>query len=145
MKELGKVVKVEDEYLEISIRRTSACDKCKRCISADAQNQMLLRAKPYKNASIGDIVEIEQKTSTFLSAVFTAYIIPLIAFIIGLVIGLMGFADHGQGTRELYSILLGILFLVITYLVISFIDKKYFKKSGKFLPRVKCINSKKGG
>ena len=144
MKELGKVVRVEDEYLEIYIERTSACDKCNRCISADAQNQMLLRAKPYKNASIGDILEIEQKTSTFLSAVFTAYIIPLIAFIIGTVIGLFGFGDHGQGARELYSILLGLLFLAITYLIISYVDKRYFKKSGKFLPRVKCINSKKG-
>lgn len=144
MKELGKVVKVEEKYIEISIKRTSACDKCKRCISAEGQKQMLLRARPYENASIGDIVEIDQKASTFLSAVFTAYIIPLIAFVIGTVIGYYVFASHSQGTKELYSILLGLLFLAVSYLVISYIDKRYFKKSGKFLPRVKPINSKKG-
>lgn len=93
MGENGVVISVNDDLIEVKLRRNEACSKCKACIAGLNDNEMIINAKNACGANIGDKVEIELKNENFLKAVGIMYGIPCVFFVIGVFMGQLLFSE----------------------------------------------------
>ncbi|NMC57764.1 MAG: SoxR reducing system RseC family protein [Eubacteriaceae bacterium] len=125
MIETGIVKEVFENKAKISIQKHSACKKCGVC-KYDAESKMLT-AEAVNNigAKEGDEVEIAMDFDVLMSASLIAYIIPIIMFIIGCVLGFYLISP----ANPILSFIVGLIFIAITYLIIRMFDKRgKFKK-----------------
>ena len=83
MREKAIVVASKKQDAQVEIRRTSVCDGCRGCSVGKEGKPLRVWAKNPINAKVGQVVEIELRAKTFLSATLIAYGLPLLAFLIG--------------------------------------------------------------
>lgn len=108
MGENGLVISVNEDLIEVKLRRNEACSKCKACMAGMNDNEMIIKAKNACEANVGDMVVIELKNENFLKAVGIMYGIPCVFFVIGVFIGqlliseLAGFAIGGISVFAVY-------------------------------------------
>lgn len=96
----------------IHFERPEACAKCGACGSGSQKGSVTLKAQ----CAVGDWVRVELPEGRFLSATAIAYVIPLIAFLVG--IGLGWLLGNGNDLAMLAGALAGIGVSVgILYLV----------------------------
>ncbi len=114
MEEHGIVVEDNGAIVLIKAKRTSACDSCsssKSCHSV-SDTEMLVEADDPVGAKVGDRVAYEVKASAIIKAGMLLYLVPLLSFIFGLVLGSLAsekyFPEHNP---DLVSGLFGALFL----------------------------------
>ncbi len=125
MIETGIVQEVFDNKAKISIQKHSACKKCGVC-KYDAESKMVT-AEAVNNigAKEGDEVEVQMSFDVLMSASLIVYIIPLIMFIIGCVIGFYLISPN----NPIVSFIIGLVFIIITYFIIRMFDRRgKFKK-----------------
>lgn len=125
MIETGIVKEVFENKAKISIQKHSACKKCGVC-KYDAESKTLT-AEAVNNigAKEGDEVEVAMDFDVLMSASLIAYIIPLIMFIIGCAVGFYLISP----ANPIIALIVGIVFITITYFVIKMFDKRgRFKK-----------------
>ena len=87
MREKAIVVASKKQDAQVAIRRTSVCDGCRGCSVGKEGKPLRVWAKNPINAKVGQVVEIELRAKTFLSATLIAYGLPLLAFLIGVGFG----------------------------------------------------------
>ncbi len=125
MEQLGKIVEIIDSNTaKLNMRKHTSCKNCGAChigtnpdITIEAENKI--------DAKLGNLVEVSMKTQNVLSAAFIMYVIPLLILILGIAVGTKLFNSENE---EIYSILLGFIFLGISYFVIKQNEKKFNKK-----------------
>ena len=131
MREKAIVVAYKGNKAQVEILRSSACDNCKGCAVGTKNKTFRVWVNNPLNAEIGQRVEIELESSIFLSATFIAYIVPLLAFLIGIILGYK-FADFFNFTLvEPFAFLIGIGIMFISYLIIHISSVKG-KNSNKY-------------
>lgn len=139
MKQVAVVSGQVGEKLEISVKRNSACASCGACkMSCDSRGLTLL-ADNEIGAKVGDQVEVDMETPNVLGAAFIIYTIPLVALVAGVLLGnqilkMVGYA----GNLEMGSILVGFLFLAVSFLGIKVCEPK-FRDSKKYDPKIVSI------
>ena len=107
------IVKKGGEWALVSILRASSCgENCAMCKGGCTQSETEILAKNTMCAKPGDKVILEIEDKSGLKAVFLAYIVPLIAFLISSVI------FTGIGITEGYSLVLGLLVMLLIFLII---------------------------
>src|SRR3990172_11035469 len=90
MIEEGVVVEVFDGMAKVRAVRGSSCDGCaskSMCKPGDVGSNTVIEAKNMLGAHIGERVEVAMQPKLFLKASFITYIVPLISFVTGGVIG----------------------------------------------------------
>lgn len=113
MAEVGQVIEVVNEKrLVIKLSRQEACGKCKACTVGLQEKDMLLEAENLCEAKLDDFVEIYLEKSSFLKAVLIMYTIPLLAFLLGLLIGYL------LTKNELIIFGVGLAFMAIVFIAI---------------------------
>jgi sigma-E factor negative regulatory protein RseC len=88
------------------------------------------------NAQVGDQVEVNLETQNVLGAAFIAYVIPLIALVIG--IGGGSFLLKKVGVKEnveAYAMIIGFLLTMVTYMGIR-LKEGSFKKDKRYMPNI---------
>ncbi|QZY57042.1 SoxR reducing system RseC family protein [Crassaminicella profunda] len=90
-------------------------------------------------AQVGDKVEVNLETQNVLKAAFIAYVIPLIALIIGVgggsfLLKKIGVVEH----LEMYAMIIGFLLTAITYMTIR-LHEGSFKKNKQYMPSISKI------
>lgn len=124
LREKAKVVAERNDEAKVEIIRTSACDHCRGCKIGTDKKVLQIWVKNPINAKVGQTVEVELQTNMLLSAIFIAYVIPLIAFIIGISLGYKIGEYNTLKSREIFSFICGIIGIGISYLWIHFFSKK---------------------
>ncbi len=136
MDRTGVVVGEMGAYSKVKLLRHTACGNCGACQLGDDQKDVHLVAKNDVHAHVGDMVEVAMATDSVLSAAFIMYVIPLIALFAGLATGY--FLFQSSPNSEMFSGLLGLVFMVMAFLVIKKNDK-HFMKSEKYTAQIMKI------
>ena len=132
--EIGKVIEEKGKYAVVKMKRTEACDKCRACSMGAEGKDMFIEGENLCQATVGDLVKISLEQSSFISAVFIMYTVPLIALLIGIGVG------YGIGSFfyiswvEYLAIAIGFLFTGVTYLWIRLNESKFEQK--KYRPKI---------
>jgi sigma-E factor negative regulatory protein RseC len=130
MIEKAKVVDVKEKFAKVEIRRVSACgESCASCKGGCAPTNTYVEAENNIGAKLGQYVEIEMSTKTFLTAVLITYGLPLIMLFVGIFSGSALANSLGlKMNSDFAGVLLGFLLMALSYIVISKQDKKYSKQ-----------------
>ncbi|MBS4534226.1 SoxR reducing system RseC family protein [Clostridium sp. D2Q-14] len=140
MDQIGYVVNIKDEIAVVDIRRTSACgEKCSSCGGGCNVPAMRVNIKNTIGAKVGNFVEVEMKTKSLMKSAFIAYIVPLIMLIVGIAGGIYVFRSIGFSDYESLGFLSGLVFLVISYFILRFIDNTIKNKNSAELKIVKVL------
>ena len=135
MKEIGRILEINNEMAKILITRHTACGDCGACQVGRDNLNMILTAENTIQGEPGDTVEIELQTENFLYASFIMYGIPLIGLIVGLAgayygVKAMGYDDN---YAQILGAIIGLSFLALSYLGIRLNESK-IKTMNKFKP-----------
>lgn len=138
MERMGVVVEQKGKFSKVKLMRDSACGSCGACQMGDESKEVFLMARNEPSAEIGDIVEVSMPTSGILSAAFIMYVIPLLSLFVGIVLGSVLFkGDNG----ELFTALLGLVLMGMTFMAIK-VNEKKLTKSDKFNAQILSIVQK---
>jgi sigma-E factor negative regulatory protein RseC len=132
MIEKARVVELKDKFARVEVRRVSACgESCASCKGGCVPTNTYVDAINHIDAKVGEFVEIEMSSKTFLNAVILTYGLPLIMLVIGIFSGSVLVNNLGlKLNSDLTGVLLGFVLMALSYLFVSKKDKKY-KKHGK--------------
>ena len=109
MNKIGIIENVEGTKITVRIERDSSCgENCAMCNACPGKNMMITLDTDIK-FSAGDKVKLETNTKYVLLSAFIVYILPIILLI-------AGYAVH--------TLYLGLILMVISFIILSFIDKK---------------------
>lgn len=127
MEQIGIVVNVENDYMDILSTRESACGSdCSTCQAKCSES------KPFKlhvlntiDAKPGDRVKIEMNSKAVLGYMTLVYGLPCLFFIVGVLVAFIVLENSIKNNVELYSFISGLVLMAISYIIIKSIDKKY--------------------
>ncbi|MGC8971301.1 MAG: SoxR reducing system RseC family protein [bacterium] len=114
---IGRVVRIDGEFVEVSIPRSERCKACGICPLGE-NDTVLLRFKVDTPLKIGDKVKVRTEDRYVIASAFILYIVPVIALICGYLLGGL------ISSSEVFKIVFGFLFMGVSFLVNRFIDKK---------------------
>lgn len=123
---VGQVVEAHGDTVLVRFKRTKACGECKMCASFGSDEAMV-EVENRLSAKVGDKVELALHSASMLKASFIVYVIPLLALLSGVLIGIQ-FSD-------LLGAALGIAAAVVSLLIIHFFEPR-FKRKREFQPRM---------
>lgn len=122
------IVKKGGEWATVSILRASSCgENCAMCKGGCTPSETEIIARNTIDAVTGDKVILEIEDKNGLKAVFLAYIVPLIAFLVSSVI------FTGVGIKDGISLILGLLVMLLIFFVVR---RMAFKKSDDFSVKI---------
>ncbi len=138
MQETGTITRLNKNTMLVEFERTSMCEKCGAC--ERGQKNMIMEVTKLDGAQPGDRVAVELPEGTLLKAALIAYGIPLVLLIAGLYIGgLLPEKTGLQISKDLCSVICGLLLAGISYLILHLTEKKR-SASGRFAPVVVALN-----
>lgn len=133
MEQCGVIVGLDDGNAIVSIKRDTACGKCKACPSSN-ENEVLIKVLNNINAQPGDKVGITMEPSKILRAAAIVYGIPLVGLVVGVLAG-MSVASQFNIDPELFGLAGGILFTLLTFFGIRSFEP-YFREKCRFEPKI---------
>ncbi len=143
IEEHGTIVEIKaDNIVAVECGRSSACDHCPSvdaCKMGDDKEIMLVEALNVAGGKLHDRVKVVTTTQNFLMSSFMLYIVPVVALLIGAIIG----QQIGEGSESfdssLLSALLGSICLVVSFLGIRFFTRKMKKEN--YMPKIVAVES----
>ena len=94
MDQIGIVTReIENNKVELEIRRPSGCGSCKSCASSCEVKPHYLTLKNNIDAKPGDFVELKAIKKSIMKYITIIYSIPFVFLIMGIVIGKIGRAS----------------------------------------------------
>ncbi|HOE57836.1 MAG TPA: SoxR reducing system RseC family protein [Bacillota bacterium] len=143
MKEIGKVIKAEEDQVVIFIKRGTACGDCGKCQVGKEKLGMVMTTDNTVGAQEGDEVEIELENINLMVATLIAYGFPLFALAAGIIGGYYGSLVFGLKDNNAQAIgaALGLAFLAASYIIIKYKDKS-ISKIKKLKPVITGIRPK---
>ena len=109
----------KDNIAKIKVGRHSDCKNCGAC---PGDSSMVIDAKNTVDAKIGQRISFEMKETNMLMAAFVVYILPLVAVVIGAVIGQTIAKKFGYSIRG-FQIGGGIITFILSIVNIKIFDK----------------------
>lgn len=140
MNQQGYIVEIVDSVTaKLKLKRHSACASCGKCATMSEEKDITVEVDNTIGAKVGDRVEVNMETVNVLKAAFIAYTIPLVALLLGTV-GTFYVLKSINITNnvELISGGVGLIFTLISFLVLKKNDKK-FRDSKEYIPIVTRI------
>lgn len=128
MGEKGLVINTKGHLAVIQMTRTEACGQCRACLAGMKKEEMIIEADNECNAKVGDWVIMELRNNSFIKAVMIMYGIPMLALMIGIVLGYYVLYPYLPMDREVLSFAVGILFTLLAFLWIRSKESTWDKK-----------------
>lgn len=139
MDQTGKILEIIDtNTAKVLMQKHADCAHCGACNMGKGMD-IIITAINEIQAKPGDTVQVNMMSTNVFKSAFIIYVIPLIMLIVGILIGdklfdLLGF----ESTKELFSMTLGFILLVLSFLGIK-LNEKNFKKDKKYIPTITHI------
>ena len=135
MTESGKVVKTEGKYATVRIDKKDECGKCGMCLFAANASYTEMRARNDAGAALGDEVTIATAESGKTLSAVLVFLVPLLLIVLAAAIGLFVIG------KEIWILLLSLIFIISWYTILGLFDKK-LRKNDKFCARIVRITAK---
>ena len=129
VQEEGTVIEVHEEKATVRVDKSSACVRCKAgCM--DMGGDMVTEAKNLVGARAGDTVILEHNPKAALNASLATFGIPLLALLLGVILGSVIANEAGlQEYKKYLSIGGAALMFFLSFIPIKFYDR-HIEKSG---------------
>ena len=118
----GIVRSVEGDEITVEVIVSSACSGCHAksiCVPSDRrQERIVVQNTRNEQYEVGETVELLLETSAGNKAVILAYVLPLIVLLVLL------FGCYALTHKELLSVGVGVLGVVLYYLILKSVSKK---------------------
>ncbi len=139
MEQVGVVTQVRDSYAELAVKRVSACgENCKGCSASCDIEPHTISVPDTLNVRVGDYVELRSDSRKVLKYIFMIYGIPFVFLMVGIFLGSYLLKSYNVGQYEVFSVVIGIVMLLIGLGIVSAIDKRFDKKN-EIIEMVKII------
>ncbi len=144
IEETGTIVELKGKHVAVVLcKKSSFCKNCaslESCQVGDDNTSKLIDAHNLVGASVGDEVKIATSTRSFLQSSFLLYVVPLIALVVGSLIGFfVGESLEGGPDPNLLSAFFGIAFMIGSFLVLKVGTRKISREN--FMPRIVAVLS----
>lgn len=110
MEEKGTILDIQDQTMTVRFQRSAMCEKCGAC--QHANEEMRMQIQRIKEAEVGDQVTVSLGKGTFFKAALVAYGIPLLALLVGLLLG--AYLPITQNA-EINSLIVGVAFAACAF------------------------------
>jgi len=131
MEETGTVVEIRDRVALVSTTAKGVCHSCSARGVCHLGGEKTMVAETWNplGARVGDVVRIRLSSRSVLGAAFLLYLVPLLVFLGGLILGQS--LTHSQ----IWAVVIGLLFMAGAYAGIRILDRRL---SGvqKFRPEI---------
>lgn len=105
--EIGVVASLDNGQVTVHFSRSSACGKCGACgMLSDNSRTMVLTMDDPGSLQIGDHVQLVMQERYFMLSTLLLYAVPLVALVIGVVLGTIIWGDRGQAASAFLGIAL---------------------------------------
>jgi sigma-E factor negative regulatory protein RseC len=135
MIEIAKVVSVNKNIAKVHIMSEGSCGTgCASCKGCSVVTPTHVDVENKIGAKAGQVVKIERNSNAYLKSMVLVFILPVVMMFIGVGFG-YGLSDllDFNLSKDFFGITIGITFLVLSFLIIRFLDKKFkFAKSAEF-------------
>lgn len=123
IEEVGTIVELKSKSTALVLcQKSSFCQNCATsgaCSVGDDNRSRTVEAFNMIGAGVGDRVRVAASTKSFLQSSFLLYIVPLIALVIGAVVGsTLGTMFHFGIDPNLLSAIFGVFFMAGSFLII---------------------------
>ena len=138
MEEHGLIVKEKGTTVIVKTQRGTACEGCasKRSCQAIGEEEMLIEVENTVGAKVGDHVVFTVRAGSVLKAGVLVYLVPLLSFIAGVVLGQTVAAKLlPEENPDLVSGVLGVGFLVLAFVGLKLYGRRV-EKDKSFRPHV---------
>jgi sigma-E factor negative regulatory protein RseC len=131
MEETGTVTEIRDRVALVSTGAKGACHSCsaRGVCHLGGQKTMVVEAGNTIGAQVGDVVRIRLNSRSVLGAAFLLYLVPLLVFIGGLILG------QALTHNQIWAVMLGFLCMAGTYAGIRVLDRR-ISRSAKMRPEI---------
>lgn len=136
MRESGKVIKNDGAYSVVRIDKKEECSKCGMCLFSQNASFVDIRAENKVGAVEGDVVLIEKGEGGKLLSAILIFLIPLLLIGAAAVIGTLIIK------KEIWILILSLIFIVLWYAVLALIDKKLRKKDNFTVKVIEILSLK---
>lgn len=143
MNQQGYIIEIIDEKTaKLKMQRHSACAACGKCVTSSEKKDIVVEVDNTIGAKVGDHVEVNMESINVLKATAIAYIIPLVALLVGTIGTYYALERTSLGINiEIISGIVGIVFMLITFFMLKKNDKK-FRDSKEYIPIVTRVLGK---
>ncbi len=135
--EIGQIIEVKGNKIKIELPRKQSCANCGSPFCHIAgDKKMIIEARSPFEVKEGQYVKVSLEPKVVMKASFLTHILPLVALIIGVIIGgRVGTAYNLGKTGDLLGAILGIWFLFLAFYLLRVFNSR-FERSGEYLPTV---------
>lgn len=136
MTEEGIVKSADGKTAVVTLDKKTECSRCGMCAFPKNANKIDIRAINRAGAKAGDTVVIEKNGDGKLAGAFLAFMVPL------LLIAVAAFIGYYAIGKEIWILLLSLIFVALWYTILVIIDKKlaFLNKFCAVIVRVKENN-----
>lgn len=137
MEAYGEVVALRERgRAVVRTRRHSSCSKCGACGLSGELPDLEVETLNLINAQPGDIVIVSMESRNVLEAALLVYMVPLLVFIGGMLLGRYAGARLFPELRsEWLSVAVGVLLMAVSYFLLSSYDRRA-SRQGKYMPHI---------
>lgn len=144
MDQIGYIRNVYDDMAEVEVRRISGCGgSCSSCGGACNVPSITIQMENLIGAKPGDYVELKGKANKIIKYALIVYMIPFFMLILGIIISISIFKSLHIDNFEIYSLLVGMVFLGISVLIVRKIDNFIRDKKDKAMEMVRVLKVEK--
>lgn len=139
IKERAVVEKIIGDIALIRVQRTEACAGCAvrgMCHALGTQTEdMVVEALNEAGAEAGDVVMVAVPSRSLMKSTLVVYIIPLVALITGLFLGMKGASILELKNPPLWGFMGSLSLMALSFIFARWFDRKA-SKNPEFTPRV---------
>ncbi len=123
IEEVGTVVELKGKHtVMVLCQKSTLCENCAsngHCTLGDDDRTRLVEVSNPVGAQVGDRVLISTSTKSFLTSSFLLYIVPLIALVIGAIVGkgVGEYLETGLDPNTL-SAIFGVFFMIGSFVIL---------------------------
>jgi sigma-E factor negative regulatory protein RseC len=123
IEEIGTVIELKSKLNAVVMcQKSSLCENCAtdgNCVLGDDDKTRLIEVQNSLGATVGEQVRIATTTKSFLQSSFLLYIVPLIALVIGAIVGkLVGDNVETGLDPNLLSAVFGVFFMIGSFVLL---------------------------
>jgi sigma-E factor negative regulatory protein RseC len=130
IEEEGIVIQTFDDKAKVKTIRSSTCEGCASASFCHPEKgtEMIMDVVNNIHAKVGERVKIGLKPGVYLKASFLVYMVPIITFIIGAIIGkeLAVYISYSKDS-DLLAIISGVILLLPTFIAMRLYNRKIEK------------------
>jgi sigma-E factor negative regulatory protein RseC len=131
----GRVVRLEGEIAYVRFEVPLGCAVCasKEMCGALSAGGKLIGVRNTVHAEVGQRVELSLRPSAVVTASFLLFIVPVVAFLAGIIGGYALADQFGWQAKEWVGLVIGAAGFAAAFLVIRMLNAR-FERSGKYEP-----------